>query len=136
MSDIYTKIFNISNENMRKAGLEPEYSLETLQWLLKDNPHTADMLEMSYEDDCRIFVEKCYISLMKKLPTDGMYDKWEDKFSLPKAEFQYQLVNTLMDSKEFAGKNVKVYNNIYSKKTAYGKAVANLVEPSKKPENK
>ena len=54
---------------------------------------------------------------------------WEGRFSLPCEEFQRLLVMTLISSPEFKGKNVDVYNNIYSSHNTYHGVMSSAAKP-------
>lgn len=119
-SSIYSNIFEITKENIEQAGGSFSVSKEAFEELSVIHPRDADIFLLSREQDNRLFLEKSYIRLLKRLADERAYENWTGRFSFPTAEFQRLLTMTLVTSPEFAGTDVNVYNNIYSTHNRYG----------------
>lgn len=119
-SNIYSDIFDIVNENMKNAGKSFSVSKNAYLHLAKERPNCVDVFRLSQEPDNRIFLEKCYISFLKRLADEKAFASWNERFSLPCSEFQRLLVITMISSTEYNRSQVKAYNNIYSQKNVYG----------------
>lgn len=119
-SSIYSDIFEITKENLEQAGGSFSVSKEAFEELSVIHPQNADIFVLSKESDNKLFLEKSYIRLLKRLADDRAYENWSGRFSFPKAEFQRLLTMTLITSPEFARTDVNAYNNIYSSHNQYG----------------
>lgn len=128
-NDIYSAIYDITEENIKGSGGEFSVSKEAFKELTVIHPQDADVFLLSKEKNNRLFMEKSYIRLLKRLADTKAYENWGSRFSLPSCEFQRLLTMTIIASPEFAGKNVNAYNNIYSLNNQYK---GNLAE-SRKP---
>lgn len=124
--DVYSKIFDITNQNMKDAGKSFNVSKSAYLHLSKDNPQSVDIFELSQEDDNAVFLEKAYISFLKRLSDDTAYKNWSGRFSLPKHEFQRLLTITMINAPEFNSTQVRAYNNIYSQRNMFGGNVAKV----------
>lgn len=118
-NDIYSAIYDITEDNIEKAGQSFSVSKEAFTELSVIHPQNADIFLLSKEEDNKLFMEKSYIRLLKRLADIKAYENWEHRFSLPWNEFQRLLTMTLITSREFSEKNVNVYNNIYSLNNQY-----------------
>ncbi len=127
-NDIYSAIYDITEENIKNSGGEFSVSKEAFAELSVIHPQNADIFLLSKEENNKLFMEKSYILLLKRLADTKAYENWEHRFSLPCCEFQRLLIMTLITSGEFAGKNVNAYNNIYSLNNQYK---GNLAESKK-----
>lgn len=119
MNAIYSDIFDITKGNMNAAGMDFTISKEAYLKMSESHPVNADIYELSKEKNNRTFIEKAYVTLLKRYADERAFSSWERKINLPSEEFQQLCVPTIMNSPEFAGKNVDVYNNIYSPHNAY-----------------
>ncbi len=117
--DIYSNIFELTKSNIESAGGEFSVSKEAFIELSGIHPQNADVFLLSREENNRVFLEKAYIRLLKRLADTRAYENWGGRFNLPVCEFQRMVVYTILQSKEFSEKNVNVYNNIYSLHNQY-----------------
>lgn len=124
--DIYSKIFDITSDNMKNVNKSFNVSKEAYLHLSKDNPQSVDIFELYQEDDNALFLEKAYISFLKRLSDDTAYKNWSGRFSLPKQEFQRLLTITMINAPEFNNTQVRAYNNIYSQRNIFGGNIANV----------
>lgn len=124
--DIYSKIFDITSDNMKNVNKSFNVSKEAYLHLSKDNPQSVDIFELYQENDNALFLEKAYISFLKRLSDDTAYKNWSGRFSLPKQEFQRLLTITMINAPEFNNAQVRAYNNIYSQRNIFGGNIANV----------
>ena len=127
--NIYSAIFDITKDNIQAAGGSFSVSKEAFMELSGIHPKNADVLVLSRERNNRLFLEKAYIRMLKRLADERAVSMWEGRFSLPCEEFQRLLVMTLISSPEFKGKNVDVYNNIYSSHNTYHGVMSSAAKP-------
>jgi hypothetical protein len=124
--EIYSKIFDITSENMQKANHSFTVSKDAYLHLSADNPQSVDVFKLSEEDSNEKYLEKAYISFLKRLSDETAYKNWSGRFSLPKHEFQRLLTITMINATEFNNTQVRAYNNIYSQRNAFGGNVSNV----------
>lgn len=117
--EIYSAIYDITEKNIKDAGSEFSVSKEAFAELCGIHPQNVDVFILSREESNRIFMEKAYIRLLKRLADARAYENWGGRFNLPPSEFQRLLISTIITSAEFSGKNVNAYNNIYSLHNQY-----------------
>ncbi|MDD6279100.1 MAG: hypothetical protein ACI4JE_04775 [Ruminococcus sp.] len=117
---IYSDIFDIVSENYKKTGGSFGVSKTAYLHLAADNPSDVDVYELSKENDNRVFLEKCYMSFLKRLADERAFESWTPRFELPKSEYQRLLVITMIGSAEYDRAQIRAYNNIYSQKNVYG----------------
>jgi len=118
-TNIYSDIFDITSKNMEAAGMNFTVSKEAFLEMCRAHPVNADVYELSKEKDNKIFLEKAYITMLKRYADERAFASMEEKMNLPSEEFQRNLVLTIISSPEFANKNVDIYNNIYSSHNSY-----------------
>ncbi len=120
MNDIYLDIYDITEENLSAANKKFTVSKKAFVELSDIHPQNADIFILSGETDNKLFMEKSYIRLLKRLADERAYENWKGRFNLPNDEFQRLMTMTLVTSAEFARTDVSAYNNIYSQHNQYG----------------
>ena len=118
--NIYADIYNIVNENMQNAGeafRTPEICFEKIT---SSDPVTADISELAEISDNSDFLLTAYRILLQRNIDDNARKSWEERMNLPSPEFQKLVVRSILRSAEFANTRIKVKNNIYSEKNAFG----------------
>ncbi|MBP0963768.1 MAG: hypothetical protein J5999_00560 [Oscillospiraceae bacterium] len=119
-NNIYSALYDITQENIREAGGEFSVSKEAFAELSTIHPQAANIFHISRTNSNKLFLEKAYIHLLKRFADESAYRNWEGRFSLFPCQFQRLLTMTLITSDEFSNKNVKVYDNFYSIHNQYG----------------
>lgn len=117
---IYSDIFDIVSENYSNAGGKFSVSKTAYLHISNDDPSCVDVYALSRETDKRAFLEKCYISFLKRLADEHAFESWVPRFSLPDQEYKRLLVATMIGSAEYDRDQVRAYNNIYSARNVYG----------------
>lgn len=120
MNNIYSSIYDITNENILLSGKEFAVPKEAFMELCIMHPQNADIYILSKEENNKLFMEKSYIRLLKRLADDRAYENWSGRFNMQCDEFQRLMTMTLVTSAEFAKTDVKAFNNFYSQHNQYG----------------
>ncbi len=128
--DLYSAVFDITTQNMEEAGEEFHLPKEAFLFMAEDSPWKADIFQISKERENEVFLEKAYLACLKRFCDEGAFLNWQKKFSLPKQEFQRQLMISLINSEEYSRNYVKVYNHIYSQKNIFGGSLNRVQQAS------
>lgn len=112
--ELYSSIYDIVEKNAEAAGSRLETDKECFLCLAESEPCRVDVLEMSREKDNMRFIQKAYISMLKRIVDPAALDAWKLSADLEPAEFQLRAVNGLKLSEEFFLTHVKLENNIYA----------------------
>lgn len=118
--DIYSAIFDITTQNMEDAEKHFHLPKEAFLFMVEDVPQSADIFKISKETENNIFLEKAYLTCLKRICDETAFQNWQKRFSLPRYEFQRVLIVSLLNSAEYNGKHVKAWNNIYSQRNIFG----------------
>lgn len=118
--DIYSAIFDITNQNMKDAGKELGFSKDAFMYVTSNNPAIVDVFKLTKYTDNKTFLELAYLNFLKRRSDEKAISNWQGRFSLPSQEFQRLVVNSLIKSQEFHNTCVKAYNNIYSTNNMFG----------------
>lgn len=109
---VYKQIYDIVAENMSAAGLDFEYGSST--FLCDVESHPQDICIPQYLGLQNLeFMEAVYVAAFKRLPDERTRHFWEERASLPKEEFQRQVL------KSIAGSSVVAINHICLKDNPY-----------------
>lgn len=114
MEKIYASLYDITNENLHKAGKSLAMSRETFLFLHSSKPGIFDV---SLCGDCsnESFLQMAYQGMLGRMPDPGAVKAWMAKSELPKDSFRRQLIAKIEASEEFAKRETRIINNIYNK---------------------
>lgn len=124
---VYSDIFDVVEKNMQSAGGRFNVSRTAYLCTACNDAQKVDIYDLSHEEDNRLFLETAYIALLKRLVDERALTNWEGRLDIPKEEFQRLLTNSIMNSLEFSKVHIKVYNNIYSQRNAFGGKISSAV---------
>lgn len=119
MYNIYSGIYDIAEENLAETGRKFSVSKESFLELSTVHPQNGNVFLLSKESNNKTFMEKVYIHLLKRFADASANRNWEGRFSLRSDEFQWLVITTLLKSAEFAGADVRAFDNIYSLHNEY-----------------
>lgn len=125
--DLYEKIFDEINNNL-DDGEDVGFSKEVFLYSCKKNPNEIDIVKLSLCQSREEFIEKIYVGLFNRLPTEEEKKYWSRK-AVNKSDLTFQkiCVKELCSSKENDNSKVTILNNIIysiSKKVDKKKMVA------------
>ena len=106
--DIYSAIYKVTDENMRKSGSTLAFSEKEAAFFYENNPAVADLDELRKFEDNETFAEMAYISLLKRRIDNNLRLVWSNRLWLPASVFQDCVINQIIYSKEFTEKNVQL----------------------------
>ncbi len=113
---IYSKLFDIVENNMEKNNMEMEFTKEAFLFQAEKTGNKVDMAKMLHFNN-KAFFEASYLGLLDRFPDEQAVKNWNDRVNnLPKEEFQRILTTSIINSLEFRLKNIEVYNCIYGMK--------------------
>ena len=118
--NIYTDIYNIVSENMKNAGGQFQTPQICFEKMISSHPMIADISDLAEITDNSAFLVAIYRILLQRNIDENARKSWEDRINLPAPEFQRLVVRSILRSAEFAEKRMKVKNNIFSEKNAFG----------------
>lgn len=127
---IYTDIYNTVSENMQNAGGAFRTSEICFGKIASSDPIIADISELAEISDNSIFLETAYRILLQRNIDDNAIKSWESRYGLPAPEFQKLVTRSILRSAEFANTKIKVKNNIYSEKNAFGGNIGSIRKAS------
>lgn len=122
IQNVYGKLYDVANENLKNAGGEFEYSREAFIFSTQCIPGKADLLQMNDMDNMS-FVQSLYLAFFFRTCDTGAYARWNGEKNIPKEEFRKKTVSGLSRSGEFFDKKVRLINNIYSGTAEANRAV-------------
>ncbi|MCQ2490155.1 MAG: hypothetical protein MJ079_01015 [Ruminococcus sp.] len=124
--DVYSAVYDIVDENMKKSGGKLGISKELVLSTTRIKPGKVDILKLSRERNNETFVRKAYIFMLNRQIDDTALKAWKAQFKLPPEEFQRNVVGTIKQSEEFFQNQVRMYNNIYSENNSFGGKFADI----------
>jgi hypothetical protein len=124
--DIYSALYDITDENMTKAGKKLDTSRELVLSLAAIKPGTVDILKLSRERNNDTFLKKAYIFMLNRQVDPYAVKVWKSQYKLPPEEFQHNVVSTIKNSQEFFNNQVRMFNNIYSENTSFGGSLSGI----------
>lgn len=114
-NDIYDKLFDISLNNLKRAGKELTIPKKAYIAWSKADPMTCDILELLKIDATNEeFIHILYLSILNRPIDEKALEMWKTRFSLPKAKFRRAAVEQITSSEEYAKKGKIITNNIYA----------------------
>jgi len=128
---VYSALFELTSQNMENAGKEFRLSEKAFLFMTENPPQKADIFQISKEKENDIFLEECYLALLKRICDEGAYFSWKERFSLPWYEFQRRLTIALISSDEYSRNQVRAFNHIYSQRNIYGGNLSRIPTPAK-----
>ena len=128
--NIYTDIYDIVSKNMENAGGKFQMSEICYGKIASSNPVYVDISELAEITDNEIFLETAYRILLQRNIDDNAKKSWEERINLPAPEFQKLVTRSILRSAEFANTRIKVKNNIYSEKNAFGGSIEGIKKAS------
>lgn len=111
--DVYSKLYDITQENMKKGGQELVFTKAAFLFSTKCQAGKADLFQLM-ELDNQSFFQAAFVGFFYRIPDEGAMDRWNRECGLDKEEFQEKVIRSLTGSEEFRDKRVKLYHNIYS----------------------
>lgn len=111
--DVYSKLYDITQENMKDAGEELVFTKDAFLFSTKCQAGKADLFQLMDMDN-QSFFQAAFVGLFYRIPDEGAMERWNRECFLEKEEFQQKVIRSLTNSDEFRDKRVKLSNNIYS----------------------
>lgn len=114
--DIYSKLFDIVDDNMKTAGKQFQYKKNTFLHNINRDPQVvdvADFLSLSNED----FFQAVFVASYKRLPEERELAEWEAKFTNEKEAFQKEFLSHISRGSAVAINQIKFINNPYFKQS-------------------
>ncbi len=109
---VYSGIYEVVTEKLDNF----RFSKESYLNMTENSPHEADVVKLLECDNC-IFLECAYLMFLQRPIDEKAFEGWKEKFSMNENEFRNSVINTLINSQEFANASVTVKNNIYASNT-------------------
>lgn len=111
--DIYSALIQIVDNNLQKAHKELEFSQEAFLISVESKPNVINMSLWS-DLDQEVFLEVAFMQLLKRVPEKEVITYWKKREpSLTKEAYQSAVIESIINSEEFAIKKVVISNNIY-----------------------
>ena len=109
--ELYSKVFDIMNENMKAAGEEFSYTKEAFLYSAKRDLKTVDMLELEGMSK-KGFIEALCIGILFRLPRE---DKVNEDTDADESDWEYKKrkLEHIVGSSEAYNKGVAITNNIF-----------------------
>lgn len=114
--NIYEKIFDISDENMRKSGNSFVHPKSAFLCYTELDPHKVDLIELfNITATNQEFLDIAYINLLNRPVDPEAYQSWKKHFGMPPKQFRRLVIKRLVTSKEANVCHKRIYNNIFVK---------------------
>ncbi len=105
---VYSAIYSVTAENMNKSGNKLNFSVDEAKCFFENSPACADLDELRKITDKTKFAEMAYIVLFKRRIDEEARLDWNNRVWLPLSMYQDCLIGNIINSIEFAEKNVKL----------------------------
>ena len=114
--NIYDKIFNITEENMRKSGEKFTHPKSAFLCYTEFDPHKVDLIELfKIKASNPEFLDIAYINLLNRPVDPEAYQSWKKNFNMPEKQFRRLVIKRLVTTKEASVSHKRIYNNIFVK---------------------
>ncbi len=109
---VYDKLYDIVADNYKKAGQEFEYKKDTYLCDVEKHPRVIDVSKYLFLEN-QAFYQAIFVSVFKRLPENKETVVWENKYTLPKEQFQKEVLQSIAGSSVFAINRMELINNPY-----------------------
>lgn len=109
---VYEEIYDTVAENLHLAGMTFEYGKHTFLCDVESHPQdicVSEFLQLPNEE----FAEAVYVAALKRLPDERTVRFWEERYRLPKEEFQRQVLECIAKSSVVAINHIRLTDNPY-----------------------
>lgn len=112
MDQVYTDLYDIVEKKLEENHMQMDSTRDTFMTVL--HADTSLLSGETVKDlDNLSFLETAYVILLKRLPDKDAMEIWSYYAkSLPKEKFRKELLETLVDSKEYITKGGKIKHNM------------------------
>lgn len=111
---VYEKLYQITAENMKKAGGSFQNAEKTFLYFCENDPHQVDILKLyDIEADNREFVQIAYLAILNRTIDADAYRSWEKRFRLPEKKFRQMVINRITNSPETVHCHKRIYHNLF-----------------------
>ncbi len=109
---VYDKLYDIVADNYKKAGQEFEYEKSTYLCDVEKHPRVIDVSKYLFLEN-QAFYQAIFVSVFKRLPENKETVVWENKYTLPKEQFQKEVLQSIAGSSVVAINRMELINNPY-----------------------
>lgn len=113
MNKIYEDLYDITSHNIQSTGNQLTMKRDTFLYKQRSQEGVFD-ISLCGECDNDSFLQIAYLGMLGRMPDLGAVSKWTKKISLEPTVFRSQLLECLVESEEFGGRDVEIVNNIYN----------------------
>lgn len=109
---VYEEVYNVVAENFQQAQIPFEYRKSTFLCDVGSHPQDVDVsifLNLSNPE----FMEAVHVAALKRLPEERQVAFWEQRYSLPREQFQQEVLNSIARSSVVAINHIHLINNPY-----------------------
>jgi len=109
---VYEKVYNVVADNLQQAQIPFEYRKSTFLCDVEAHPQDIDVsrfLSLSNQE----FMEAVHVAILKRLPDERQTAHWEQRYTLPREQFQQEVLNSIARSSVVAINHIQLVNNPY-----------------------
>lgn len=110
--EIYSKLYDVTSENMQNAGKEIPFTKDAFLYSAKRNLKVVDMLDLA-EFDRATFLQALYIGFLFRTPEERARIDWGNVKLESTLEYQRRAFKSLSLAPEAVKNGVNITNNIF-----------------------
>lgn len=112
--NIYSKLYNISHENIKKNGQDFKIPKRIYLYNAEVDPTCLDILDLlEIEATNEEFIQILYLAVLNRVIDPKAYKSYSGIFNLSQKDFRKTAIKRITSSEEYIKKNKLVQNNIY-----------------------
>ena len=112
LTDIYSRLFDVVNQNMTGAGETFSYEKSTLLTNFGQAPRIVDVDRYEALDN-KEYYQAAFVGAYKRLPEEKEEQPWKDRTKKDREEFRRLLLTEISGSSVFAIQHMKLKDNPY-----------------------
>lgn len=109
---VYDRLYDVVAENYQNAGQQFEYQKNTYLCDVNKHPRVIDVSEYLFLEN-EAFFQAIFVSVFKRLPEEKERAGWDEKYGLPKEDFQREVLHSIACSSVVAINRIELINNPY-----------------------